>query len=1199
MKLKKLEITGFKSFVDRSIIEFPLGISAVVGPNGCGKSNIVDALRWVMGEQSVKQLRGKSMEDVIFSGTNGKPPLNMAEVSLTLLNDNGSAPEELKEYAEIMLTRRLYRSGESAYYLNKQPCRLKDIHNIFLGTGVGTRSYAVIQQGNIGAIIDAGPEDRRIFVEEAAGITRYKVRKKEALRKIDSTQQNLLRVADIMSEITRQMRGLKRQARKAERFRSYQERLKKLDVAQALIYYDKYTLKIQETEALLKDLKDTDIQQTTAMKRLDAAVEEIKLKRWKKDQEISEQKSSQFELQRTIDRTENDLSHLREDIERFTDEIEKIETAREELEEKNRTILSEISQVEKQNTDVLQEIYTVSGDLERERTAVQEVNDRLAALNQDLESGKTHLMNCVTQEARYKNIHQNVTSNKENLQRRLKRIHEEEAEAGKTVTRLQREEDKAKNTLQTYKNELADLNETIQSVQQQLKEKSGSLGRQVKSVQTLELDLKEVRSRYTTLKKMQEDYGWYKDGVKAIMKKATPNPIEDGEESDTETLDGVLGLMADMIESSPAYSVAIESVLGESLQYVLVEDQAAGVRSIDYLQALEAGRCGFIPVSSIREDTDNSDPESDATRQLLNHVTVDPKHERIVKTLLGNVIVAEDLKEALKIWNRKGSRRTLVTKAGEIISPQGVIIGGSNGNGSGILAKKIELKELIRKTSDRGRRLEEARKHQEELEKTVRHIESQLQKLFEKRHQTTQAETEAEKALYRITEEIKHASRHLDIVRLEGEQLLGEESDLDEELEKYNRAISEIETTVKSAQDQVSVISDQIENVSAETEAFSQSIVDVKLKLTTLNAQLENSRTNLRRLCEFRDDGVRRLKELLEEIRQKKQKLSDRKQQIIDYQNRLSSRYEDMKQLERILEDNATEFQTIEEKLKENDSIIDSIKSKRDETLEKIRLLELEQSQRQLKLDNVLQQIENRYHTPFQQLKMELASELESLNKSAEELEAEVERLRNRLLKMEDVNLGAIREYETLKERHDFLAEQQADLEKAIEDLQKVIRKINRITRKRFMETFNLVNEKLHEVFPRLFEGGFAQLVLTEPDNPLETGVEYMIHPPGKKLTRMSLLSGGEKALSAIAFIFSIFFIKPTTFCLMDEIDAPLDDVNIFRFNNLLQNIGEKSQVVMITHNKRSMEFADTLFGVTMEKKGISKIVSVNFKQPE
>ena len=310
MKLKKLEINGFKSFVEKTSIQFPPGISAVVGPNGCGKSNIVDAIKWVMGEQSVKQLRGKSMEDVIFSGSNGKPPLNMAEVSLTLANENGTAPEELKDFTEIMLTRRLYRSGESGYFINKQPCRLKDIHNIFMGSGMGTKSYAVIQQGNIGAITDAGPEERRVFIEEAAGITRYKSRKKEALSKVGATNQNILRVTDIIAEINRQMAGLKRQAKKAERYKKYQKRIRELDICLALHYYDEYTRKIDEADALLTDLKDTDIEHSTRLKKLMRKLKKSSSRRTEKNQEISDQKSRIFETQRHIDRMENDMSHF-------------------------------------------------------------------------------------------------------------------------------------------------------------------------------------------------------------------------------------------------------------------------------------------------------------------------------------------------------------------------------------------------------------------------------------------------------------------------------------------------------------------------------------------------------------------------------------------------------------------------------------------------------------------------------------------------------------------------------------------------------------------------------------------------------------------------------------------------------------------------------------------------------------------------
>jgi len=362
---------------------------------------------------------------------------------------------------------------------------------------------------------------------------------------------------------------------------------------------------------------------------------------------------------------------------------------------------------------------------------------------------------------------------------------------------------------------------------------------------------------------------------------------------------------------------------------------------------------------------------------------------------------------------------------------------------------------------------------------------------------------------------------------------------------------------------------------------------------------VENSQSNLKRLKTFHEDGIRQLKDLSAQIVYKREKRTDSKQKIVSFQQSLSSRYGALKQLEQSIEHNRADFDTIKAKLQENDTALNEIQTSREATLEKIRLLELEQSQQNLRRENIIDQIEDRYHATFSDLNHQFTQTAEVTERSAEEMEERLSKLRKRMASIGDVNLGAIGEYETLKSRYEFLTAQHDDLVSAIEDLHKVVRKINKITRKRFMETFEMVNEKLKEVFPRLFEGGSAQLALTEPDNPLETGVEYMIHPPGKKLTRMSLLSGGEKALSAIAFVFSIFLIRPASFCLLDEIDAPLDEANVHRFNNLLQIIGEKSQIVMITHNKRSMEFADTLFGITMEQKGVSKVVSVNFTKSE
>ena len=1206
MKLKKLEITGFKSFFEKATIQFPPGISAVVGPNGCGKSNVVDAIRWVMGEQSLKQLRGKSKEDIIFSGTNGRAALNMAEVSLTLANDNGTAPEELKDFTEINLTRRLYRSGESAYLLNRQPCRLKDIHNVFLGSGLGSKSYAVIQQGNIGAITDADPEARRYFIEEAAGTTRYKNRKVEALRKVEITHRNLLRVNDILSEIKRQMGSLKRQARKAELYNNHQKRIKILDVRLGIHYFDDLTRQIEEADSLLKDLKDADIGHSSELKKLDAAIEDIKLRRWEKNQEIAEQKSEKYETQRKIDRTENDLAHLRNEIKRLSREITEFEVAREELAHKNDDLVSEIAQVQQENLNLKTEMANERERLDQHRRSSQQTREELSNLNQDLETGKAHLMNLMTREAQYKNIYQNASNNKESLQRRLKRTDEEEALAQNQIKAAQSKEAQASSRLNALKQEINALNDQIAETRSHLDEHAAALAKQVKLVQTLELERTTTKSRYNALKKMEDNFEWYRDGVKAIMMAQSP----DADEQNPETTDnsralkaGVLELAADIIDADPAYETAIEAVLGESLQYIVVKDQEAGLQAIDYLQTHHAGRSGFIPVSSAKPIRGTENQVPDPSRLLLNHIRVKPGYENIAQVLMGDVILIDTIQEALELFNKNGTLQRIVTRNGEVVSHQGILIGGSKDKLSGILAKKHEIKELKRQEAVLAQNIEKAQLDQNDLESVVRNLESSMQKQIERKNRTVEDEIEAEKALYRAGEDLKNVHRHLEIVQLEQEQLLGEASDIDDEMTKYNTALAGVADEIKSAQDEVAQRSEKIGAVSSRMEGFNQTVVELKMTLTALNARLENSNSSLKRLKEFHEDGLIRLEQLSREISLKKNKEEVSRAAVTDNEGQLSQRYKIIGRLEEAIGRNEEVYQNIDDSLKDSDTKVSAIKSKREKTLEKFRMLELEQSQRQLTRDNIANRLEDRYQLSFAALKSDLL-ENESADKitadmTTEEMEADLSRSKEKISKIVDVNLGAIKEYEELKDRSEFLETQRDDLLKAIEDLHKVIRKINKITQQRFMETFTQINQKLNEVFPRLFDGGEAKLVLLEPTKPLESGVEFMIHPPGKKLTRLSLLSGGEKALSAIAFIFSIFLIKPASFCLLDEIDAPLDESNVYRFNDLLQIIGENSQIIMITHNKRSMEFADTLFGITMEQKGISKVVSVNFQRPE
>jgi chromosome segregation protein len=473
---------------------------------------------------------------------------------------------------------------------------------------------------------------------------------------------------------------------------------------------------------------------------------------------------------------------------------------------------------------------------------------------------------------------------------------------------------------------------------------------------------------------------------------------------------------------------------------------------------------------------------------------------------------------------------------------------------------------------------------------------------LDQKNKNVREEIDAEKALYKATEDLKHAKRNLAIIHLEQERIMGEESDLDDQITKFNYALANIEREVKEAQEKVSAASVDISSVSIELESYNQKILDLKLELTAQTASLENNINTLRRLKEFYEDGKKRLVLLTSDITQKKQRQSISNQKIFQSEPKLLRLYDDIKSIEQNIEDNEKDYHVIDDEIRNHDKKINQIKDEREQILQKIRLLEIEHSQLQTKREHISGILTERYQGDLPELEARIKVvpiRCDSyLSMTIEEVEYELGQCRKKIDQIKDVNLGAIKEYEQLKSRYDFLAEQRDDLQKAIDNLHKVIKKINKITQEKFLETFYKINEKLDIVFPRLFEGGSAKLVMTEAENPLETGVEFMIHPPGKKLTRLSLLSGGEKALSAIAFIFSIFLIKPTSFCLMDEIDAPLDDANVFRFNDLLKIIGENSQIIMITHNKKSMEFADSLFGITMEKKGVSKIVSINFQQP-
>jgi chromosome segregation protein len=583
----------------------------------------------------------------------------------------------------------------------------------------------------------------------------------------------------------------------------------------------------------------------------------------------------------------------------------------------------------------------------------------------------------------------------------------------------------------------------------------------------------------------------------------------------------------------------------------------------------------------------------------LNHVQVKTGFETVATALLDHVAVVDTIDDARCLFNRNGRTQTVVTRTGDLLSHQGVMVGGSTDNLSGILAKKQEIKTLTARCGQLDAETETAHGAQSQMEARVRELEKRLQETITEKNDAAQEAIEAEKSLYRADEEMKSARRHLEIARLEQEQLMGEEMDLDDEIERHRSLLETIAADVVAARENVARTTVRIEETAARLETFNQRVVDLKLNLTSASTQLDNCTATLRRLKDFQSDGIRRLETLSRDITAKSDRIdgSAKRHEII--KRDLAAHYAALDELTSRLDADEKEFGDIDTRLKENDTQVSRIQERRDQLNQKIRVLEMDLTEKRIKRENLENRSQDYYHCAIAELTAAKAESEGPQQRSPEAMEKQLAALRQRIAHIGDVNLEAIREFEEQKERFDFLCAQRDDLVTAIDGLHKVIRKINRITQQRFLDTFNRINEKLAEVFPRLFEGGTARLELTHPSEPLETGVEFMVHPPGKKLTRMSLLSGGEKALSAISFIFSIFLLKPASFCLMDEIDAPLDDANVTRFNNLMKVIGEKSQIIMITHNKNSMEFADTLFGITMEQKGLSKVVSVNLDRQD
>lgn len=978
MQIKKVELIGFKSFVDPTVVDFDSPLVGIVGPNGCGKSNIVDAIRWVMGEMSAKSLRGRAMEDVIFNGSESRPAVGMAEVSLTFSTEDGVVPTEYSGFSEITITRRLFRSGESEYLINKVPCRLRDIIDLFLGTGVGHRAYSVIEQGRIDFAINAKPEDRRLLIEEAAGVSKFKARKEGALRKMEGAEQNLARLKDILAEVNRQINSLDRQVQKAQRYQELKKELKELELKLAGADFLEASKEQGELESLLSDWSRRETTAQSQLATVETEREQLRLQLAQQDRTVGDLQEKIFEVSSRLKLLEAQATFREREIERLEEEKVKAD----EIVREGEGSASALAQIEAALAEILRN-QTAQDEMEKLKEAITSLRRRKETLEQDLQ--------------------------------------------------IRREE----------------------------------------------LGFK--RSRLKSLIDLERNFEGYEEGVRSILK-ARKEGTRPG---------GIMGVVADFVDAPPEYELAVSAALGEKLQYVIVKSHEEGVEAVSYLKEQATGRSTFLPLD-LRETEEEPFPyrQDGVVGPLLNLVRLKEEYVRVGNYLLGDVVLVKSLEDALSIWRSNGHKKTLVTLEGDVVDPCGAVSGGSAGfPGKLLLEKKREIKGLRNEVAELEGEIGLKEDSVSQFEGSLSERSLALEDLQQKGHE-----------------------QDLQKVRLENEC---------EALRRELARVREAQELRQQAEEKLKTLREEKGRESWEKETLQKELADLTLQSETGRKEYQELAARLE-AAEINTRGLHKEYDLA-------------RSHTGDLRVTLSRIEGDLRHLE--------------------------------------------------------QQVFEKYSVALREstlLEGEVAIDRPREEQQQAELKAKVE-------KLGDVNLATLSECEGLRTRQEFLTRQLQDLEEAIRGLKKAVHRIDQTTRQRFEETFALVNERFQALFPRLFSGGRAELRLTEGDG--ICGVDLFVQPPGKRLSHIGLLSGGEKAMSAVAFVFSIYLVKPSPFCILDEVDAPLDDVNIDRFHKLLSEMLLRSQFILITHNRRTMEQCHCLYGVTMEEAGVSKLVSVRFAE--
>jgi chromosome segregation protein len=1189
MRLKRLEIAGFKSFREKVVLDFSPGISGIVGPNGCGKSNIADAIRWVMGEQRVKTLRGKKMDDVIFNGSEEADPVGMAEVSMILTADEQQFPGNYAECSEVMITRRLFREGEGEYTINKIPCRLLDVREFFMGTGIGARTYSLVEQNSVVTLVEAKPEDRRQFIEEAAGISKYKSRKDSAVRKMEATRENMVRLNDILREVKTQLNAISRQAKKAEQYKALKQYLKETELTATLQTCSDLSASRTSREEAKNALQNRETEVRTRLQGLESALEELKAEVLENEGMISTHQEKLYGTKNAINIKEQGIDFSRRKIVDLAARREKDLAEGEALKRREGETDGEIASLRAAATEAEERIGTLRKEVAEGTQALEELRRMDRTCRQALEEKKARYIDIVTEKAKLKNMVVGLARMIEDFGKREAREVREIEENGKRSAELCRTLEKLRSGLSVDEAGLAELGQRREEIADELECAREELAEAEEKIAGLREENSRKASRLASLREFEESYAWCNEGIKSLMtgSKGSGRPGLSREL--------FLGLVADHIRVPREYETAVEAVLGEKLQYVVVKDQTDGVRAIDYLKSASLGRGSFVPLDVRPHASGASLAEHEHLREavpLIEQITVQEDCRAIVNEMLGDVLLIPNLGSGISLWRQNGFCGTFVTPEGDIISPSGILTGGSGtGADRSLLRNRREIAELTEEVAKLQAELQGEQDGRKKAASLIAQWDEEFLRLRSQLHLTELRINGLSKDVERYEGELRQVGERLKALNFNRENLAAEAADARGKITRHEaemKAIGAKEAVLNAAMADDRERGDALR---ADLEERERILTEWKVRLASLEEKREADRRTLAHLEASLGDHAREIASRTADAEDCECEAQAQTARIAAEEEALKSLYAEYEIIEKTLSGKRDAQQEKDALLRAREVEIREVKKVLDGQLREGTEIEVAAREIALQMENLQRNIQEKYGANL----VQLLPAFQPLEEAAlAELAAKLEKDRQAVENFGEVNLLALAEHEELKTRYEFLTGQIADLNASLETLQKTISRINTVSRQRFAETFAGVNQCFKEVFTRLFPGGRAELSLTDENDLLETGVDIDIRIPGKRAQSVTLLSGGEKSLSAIALIFSILLYRPVPFLLLDEVDAALDDTNILLFNRLVKDTAAHSQILMITHNKKSMEVADSLYGVTILKQGVSTLVSVS-----